>query len=195
MIHPHTRLDFINKEVGYGVVATSLLKKGTITWVLDELDREFTPQQVAVMQPLSRQILETYSYTNNKGNCVLCWDNARFVNHSFKSNCLTTAYDFEIAIRDIHPGEQLTNDYGCLNVFTPFRGIDEGTRRKTVYPNDLLHYHKLWDKQLLSALKKLPKVEQQLSTLLNEGLWQKSLDIAAGKYIMDSIKTCYYYPN
>ena len=36
-------------------------------------------------------------------------ENTVGVNHSFKSTCMSTAYDFEIAIRDIYPGEQLTD--------------------------------------------------------------------------------------
>ena len=192
MIHPHTKLAFISDEVGYGVVATSLLKKGTITWILDKLDREFTPQQVDKLDTIYKDILEKYSYKNNKGNDVLCWDNARFVNHSFKSNCLTTAYDFEIAIRDIQPGEQLTDDYGYLNVSEPFRGIDEGTKRKVVYPDDVLKYAKNWDKLLINALKRTPKVPQALSPLISRELWQKIDNINTGKEVMQSIATCYF---
>ena len=105
MIHPHTELQFISEEVGHGVVATQFIPAGTITWVLDKLDREFTPDQFQKMNELYQHILDTYSFRNSQGNFVLCWDHGRFVNHSFKSNCLSTAYDFEIAIRDIQPGE------------------------------------------------------------------------------------------
>ena len=112
MIHPDTELRFISNEIGYGVVATKFIPAGTVTWVLDQLDREFTPLELQQMAPIYQNILDTYTFRNNKGNYILCWDNGRYVNHSFNSNCLTTAYDFEIAIRDIHPGEQLTDDYG-----------------------------------------------------------------------------------
>jgi len=141
MIHPHTEIKFISHEVGYGVVATQFIPAGTITWVLDKLDREFTPEEFRKMAPVYQDILETYTYRNNLGNLVLCWDHGKYVNHSFRSNCLTTAYDFEIAIRDIRRGEQLTDDYGYLNITSPFRGVDEGTKRKKVYPDDLLKYH------------------------------------------------------
>ena len=100
MIHPDTELQFINNEIGHGVVTTKLIPAGTITWALDKLDREFTKEEFLNMDNLYQDILDTYTYRNNKGNFVLCWDHGRFVNHSFKSNCLTTAYDFEIAIRD-----------------------------------------------------------------------------------------------
>ena len=148
MIHPHTELRSISEDIGHGVIATQFIPAGTITWVLDKLDREFSLKQFQEFDPLYQNILDTYSYRNSKGNYVLCWDHGRFVNHSFKSNCLSTAYDFEIAIRDIQPGEQLTDDYGYLNVDTPFRASEEGTKRKTVYPDDLKNYHKVWDKKI-----------------------------------------------
>ncbi|HAV55880.1 MAG TPA: SET domain-containing protein-lysine N-methyltransferase, partial [Aequorivita sp.] len=43
MIHPKTELKFISDQIGYGVVATEFIPAGTITWALDDLDREFTP--------------------------------------------------------------------------------------------------------------------------------------------------------
>lgn len=192
MIHPHTELRFINATIGHGVVATKFIPAGTITWVLDKLDREFTPEEVSKMENIYRDILDTYTYRNNKGNFVLCWDLGRYVNHSFNSNCLTTAYDFEIAIRDIHPGEQLTDDYGYLNISEPFEAEDEGSDRKVVYPDDLLKYYKIWDKELLTVFGKIPNLDQPLKSLLSEKLWQKVQHIANGKRRMDSIRKNYY---
>lgn len=193
MIHPHTELRFISPEVGYGVVATKLIPAGTITWALDKLDRTFTPQQVHDLDLIYQDILEFYSYRDNKGNFVLCWDNARFVNHSFKSSCLSTAYDFEIAVRDIHPGEELTDDYGYLNINAPFRGIDEGTRRKVVYPDDLLRYHTVWDNELLRHFGSIPKLEQPLGSLLSQKTWSEIETVCAGKKPMNSILKNHFY--
>lgn len=187
MIHPKTELRHINNEIGYGVVATEFIPAGTITWVLDKLDREFSPAQFKVMEPVYQGILDTYAYRNNKGNFVLCWDNGRYVNHSFKSNCLTTAYDFEIAIRDIHPGEQLTDDYGYLNIQEPFEALDEGTERKIVYPDDLITYHKVWDKKIQQVFHKIISNEQPLRALLSEELWSKIHLIIGKKEEMVSI--------
>ncbi|GAA4112339.1 hypothetical protein GCM10022393_10730 [Aquimarina addita] len=192
MIHPNTEIKYINQEIGYGVVAKELIPKGTITWVLDEFDREFTPSQYYDLKPIYKNILETYAYKNNLGNLVLCWDNARFVNHSFNANCLTTAYNFELAIRDILPGEQLTDDYGYLNIDKPFRGIDEGTRRKIVYPDDLLKYHKSWDKKLQKAFKYISKVNQPLLSMLDEERWQLAVKISKEEKTMESILLNYY---
>ena len=192
MIHHDTELQYINNEIGYGVVAKKFIPKGTITWVMDKLDRVFSPLEILELEDYYKEILDTYTFRNNKGDHVLCWDNGRYVNHSFNSNCLTTAYDFEIAIRDIHPGEQLTDDYGYLNITAPFRPVPEGTRRKIVYPDDLIKYSRIWDKKLLAVFKKITSVEQPLRILINDDLWQKIENIVTGQEQMDSILNCYY---
>lgn len=192
MIHPHTELKFISREIGYGVVATEFIPAGTITWVLDKLDREFSPLEFQSMEPIYQSILDTYTFRNNKGNHILCWDNGRYVNHSFNSNCLTTAYDFELAIRDIHIGEQLTDDYGYLNISYPFRAANEGSRRKLVYPEDLTKYYKVWDNKIKKVFPKILKLEQALKDVVPHETWKTIEDIIAGEKEMDSILTNYY---
>ncbi|GAA4275760.1 SET domain-containing protein [Aquimarina mytili] len=194
MIHPNTEIRFINEEVGYGVVAKELIAKGTITWVLDKFDREFTPDQYDALEPIYKNILKTYAYKNNLGNIVLCWDNGRFINHSLNANCFTTAYNFELAVRDIQPGEQLTNDYSYFNIDTSlFRGIDKRIKRKIVYPDDTLKCYKSWDKKLIKAFKYISKVKQPLIGLLDEELWQLVVQIEKGTKEMESILENYNY--
>ena len=86
---------------------------------------------------------------------------------------LKITYDFEIAIRDILPGEQLTDDYGYLNIKDPFTAVDEGTERKIVYPDDLVRYYKVWDEQILKVFGKINAYEQPLSVLIKDELWDK----------------------
>ncbi|MFT4876996.1 MAG: hypothetical protein ACI8S2_001736 [Bacteroidia bacterium] len=192
MIHPKTEVQHISESIGYGVVATALIPAGTITWVLDKFDQEFTPSELQSLEPIYQNILDTYSFRNNRGHFILCWDNGRFVNHSFKSNCLTTAYDFEIAIRDIYPGEQLTDDYGYLNISEPFEGIDEGTQRKVVYPDDLITYHEVWDGKINKVFGHITKVDQPLRPLITDDLWNKVTRVNEGKEKMDSILKNYF---
>lgn len=193
MIHPDTELRFINEHIGYGVVALKRIPQGTITWALDKLDRIFTPQDVRGMDQLYQKVLDKYTYRNARGNYVLCWDNARFVNHSSRANCLTTAYEFEIAIRDIEAGEELTDDYGYLNLEEPFHVIPEpGVNRTVVYPDDLLRFYPEWDEKLLKSFPKILQVNQPLFQLLDTSLQTKVKDIAQGKAKMDSILNCYY---
>lgn len=192
MMHPDTEVQFISEEIGYGVVATRFIPKGTITWVQDELDQIYTPQQVEKMRDISRQMVDKYTFRNNKGNFVMCWDISKYVNHSFKSNCLSTAYDFEIAVRDIQPGEELTDDYGYLNVTEAFVAKDEGTSRTTVYPDDLVNYHGEWDEKLQETLPYIKKVDQPLFSLLEPEVRQKLDKILNGEKPMDSILSVYY---
>ena len=171
MMHPHTRVQFIGDEVGQGVVATAFIPKGTVTWVQDPLDRVFTPHEVAALPAASQDQLEYFAFKNGKGNMVLCWDHARYVNHSFRSNCLSTVFDFVIAVRDIQPGEQLTDDYGYLNLPFPWRPNDEGTRRKWVRPDDSVRYAKNWDSQINRALRLLNRVDQPLLPWVHSEVW------------------------
>ena len=192
MIHPDTELRFISPEIGFGVVATKKIPKGTITWVQDDLDQVFTPRQVQRMGPRMQQLIDTYCFRNRKGQFVLCWDHARFVNHSFNSNCLSTCYDFEFAVRDILPGEQLTDDYGYLNVSQPFQPLDEGTERKLVYRDDVLRMAPVWDQQLQETFPLMTSVEQPLADLLSPRTRNIALAIAQGRRRADSIASLYH---
>jgi hypothetical protein len=193
MIHPHTELRFINDKIGYGVVALKHIPQGTITWAIDKLDRIFSPEQVRAMDDLYQQVLDKYTYRNAEGNHILCWDNARFVNHSSHANCITTAYEFEIAIRDIQPGEELTDDYGYLNLDEPFEvEPEEGSNRNVIYPDDLLRYYPEWDEKLLNAFPNILRVEQPLFHLLEKRIREKVKSISIGESKMDSILGCYF---
>lgn len=193
MIHPDTQLKFISPEIGYGVIATRFIPMGTITWIFDPLDQVFTPGQIAKLAPIFQDKLNTYSYRDHDGNFILCWDHSRFVNHSFHSNCISTAYNFELAVRDIYPGEELTDDYGYLNVTEPFACLPEpDTNRTMVMPDDLLHFYKEWDAKLKEAFKNFNKVAQPFIDLIDPQYKSKVLEIAAGRSEMDSILNCYY---
>lgn len=194
MIHPGTELRFISPEIGYGVVAKEFIPKGTITWALDKLDREFTPAELSELGAPYTDILDTYAYRNSKGNFILCWDHARFVNHSFRSNCLSTSYEFEVAVRDIHPGEQLTDDYGYLNVSEPFHAQPEGTARTVVYPDDIVRLYPEWDAQLEPAFALINAVKQPLIHLLSPETQALVQRVLAGAEPLASIRHNYFDP-
>lgn len=192
MIHPDTEVRFISDEIGYGIVATKLIPEGTITWVQDELDQVYSPAQVAEMSPSTQEMIDKFTFRNNQGNFVLCWDTAKYVNHSFNSNCISTAYDFEIAIRDIQPGEELTDDYGYLNVTQAFKAKNEGVPRTIVYPDDLVNFHEEWDAKLERSFLRLNKVAQPLEMLLPNKIKAVVKQILKGEKELDSILNLYY---
>ena len=192
MLYPHTELKHINNTVGYGVVASQHIPAGTITWVKDQFDREITTQEFNQLTFPLREALLTYCYRNNKGNYMLCWDNTRFMNHSFSPNCLITPYGFEIAIKDIAIGEQLTNDYGTLNILDAFKPEDEGTIRNTVYPDDLKAYHKEWDILIATTLPQVLVLNQPLRPLIANDVWTTLIKVNDKEEQLRSILECYF---
>ncbi len=192
MIHPDTEVRYISAEKGNGLFATSFIPRGTVTWVLDVLDREIPPADMAAYDQQIREVLLTYSFRNSKGNYIFCWDNGRYINHSFHANCCLTPYNFEIAIMDINAGEELTDDYGTLNIIEPFTVDSEGSNRNTVYPDDLLRYSEIWDEKIAAAFPELSVVKQPLWKFLSPKTQKAIQQVLEGTSPLPSIKSCYY---
>ncbi|CAN7753406.1 SET domain-containing protein [Paenibacillus sp. LjRoot56] len=193
MMHPHTELRYIDDKIGFGVFATRLIPKGTITWALDDLDQILETETVQALEEDRKKLVLKYSYRNQEGKYILCWDNGRYVNHSFHANCIGTAYEIEIAVRDIHPGEQLTDDYGSLNVDEPFECFpEEGTDRTRVMPGDLLLYADAWDAQALDAFRYYDEVEQPLAHLIRPEFKDKVAIAAKEQRLLDSIRVIHF---
>jgi hypothetical protein len=189
MIHPDTELRFISEAIGHGVVATRPIPRGTITWVQDRLDRTYPVEELASFPVLLREVLDKYCYRNRQGHYVFCWDHARFMNHSFDSNCLLTPYGLEIAVRDIAAGEELTNDYGCFNIIEPFRPCEEEGGREIVEPDDLSRCHDVWDGKIRRAVEDFPGVAQPLGSLVSSAVWQELEAAATGRGPLASVRT------
>lgn len=169
MMHPDTRIEYLSETVGVGVVAKKAIAKGTWIWVRDPLDRILSPQEVDNLpQPVDQNSL-TYMYRNHAGQYVLLWDHGKYVNHSFHANCMPTPYGLDIAIADIAPGEELTEDYGLLNIIEDFRPQAEGGEqdRQVVCGDDLKRHAESWDQKLKEALLASNQVQQALINLLS----------------------------
>ncbi len=192
MIHPSTEVRYINEEKGYGLLATAKIPCGTIVWTLDPLDRVISPEILAEYEPQFRDILLKYSFRNNQGNYVFCWDNGKYINHSFKANCCLTPYSFEIAVRDIAKGEELTDDYGYLNIIEPFEADPEGGIRSVVYPDDLLRYADIWDQKIKAAFPEILHREQPLWPFLSKDIRERIQVVLEGGDEILSLRSCYY---
>lgn len=114
MIHPHTRLITIDGIVGSGVIATRRIPRGTITWVMDSLDLSLTGNDMNALPACYDDLIDRWTFHDGRGRRVLCWDYGRYLNHSCEPNCGGSEFLFEMALRDIEKGEQLTNDYATL---------------------------------------------------------------------------------
>lgn len=190
MIHPKTEVRFINEEKGYGLFATECIPQGTITWARDQLDREISPQEFAAYDPQIRETIFHYSYRNNKGNYIFCWDNTRYINHDCSPNSILTIYNLELAVRDIQRGEEITNHYGTLNIVEPFTILSPN--EVTINPDDLLRHGQVWDALLQQSFTFLSKVNQPLRPLIPDEQWCQLEAVSTGTQPMASITNCYF---
>ena len=168
MIHPDSELRFVNQTIGYGLFATALIPRGTLTWVRDDLDQIVDPSTRATLPAMLAELLDKYSYLEPRGR-VLCWDHGRFVNHSCAANCRSTGFDFELAVRDIQPGDEITDDYGSLNVDYEFEcRCGSPHCRGTIRANDIVRFADVWDREAAAAFARTGQVAQPLWPLLRE---------------------------
>lgn len=188
-MHPSTKIQYLSDLVGCGVVAREFIPKGTLIWVRDPLDRILDAGEVRALPELAREYSLTYMYRNYLGQYVLLWDHGKYVNHSFHPNCMPTPYGCDIVIRDIAPGEELTEDYGLLNIIQDFSPQPESgpANRDVVRGDDLVRHAAQWDQELNEALREITKVSQPLWTLLSSASAQELEGVSMGIHAPRSV--------
>jgi uncharacterized protein len=194
MMHPDTELRFVSPEIGFGVYATGFIPAGTITYVQDSLDISIDAGQYAALGPLQKQTVDRYAFIDPDGNRVLCWDHAKYVNHCCHANTISTGYGFEIAIRDIMAGEQVTDDYGLFNLPFAMDVICTKTDcRKTISGKDIARYYSGWDARIIESLKFVDKVPQALLPYLDQKARENVFSYIAGKSEYISVLQTQYH--
>jgi hypothetical protein len=170
MMHPNSEVRFVNEQVGLGVFATALIPAGTIVYVDDPLDIVLLPDNPILQNPILRPMIDKYAVIEPGDKRVLAWDISRYVNHCCHCNIISTGYGFEIALRDIQPGEEIRDEYGIFNLGWTM-ALDcqfQDDCRSCLRPDDFERYYAVWDEQILSVLKLVLAVEQPLWGLLSE---------------------------
>ena len=182
MIHPHTELRFVNDLVGYGVFATRFIPKGTVIYTEDPLDRVIHPAEYAALPALFQPIVKRLSYVDVNGNYVLCWDIAKYMNHRCECNTLSTAYGFDLALQDIQPGDELTGDYGLLNLEVEMILYCECNQcRLVLTPDDFDRLYPDWDVKIRVGLEFLNSVPQPLLLYIDPDQWTAVQDYLRGQ--------------
>jgi uncharacterized protein len=102
---------------GFGVFAVAPIVQGTPVWRFAKgLDMEFSADIVDTLPAHVQAFFSHYGYLDRSvKRIILCFDDARFVNHSDAPNVATDyaqdPYGLDVALRDIAAGEELTMDY------------------------------------------------------------------------------------
>ena len=125
---------------GLGVFAVAPIAKGTPVWRFEKgLDMEFAPDIAERFPEHVRAFFSRYGYLDrNLNRLILCFDDARFVNHSDAPNVATDyardPHGLDVALRDIAAGEELTMDYAGFEeagaLYPSPREEGEGARAK-----------------------------------------------------------------
>ena len=193
MLHPNTELRFVNEEIGYGVFATAAIPKGTIVYVKDCLEIEITEDRFHNMDIACKNIVEKYSYIDERGVRIVSWDHAKYVNHRCDCNSMSTGYGFEIAIRNIEEGEEITDEYGLFNIPSPIE-VNCGCAacRRTLLPTDIDRFYRDWDIKIQEAFRCLKEVPQPLLHLMDNESVSDLLNYLSGKSRYRSVRKLKY---
>jgi hypothetical protein len=169
MIHPHTTIQHVSDTVGYGVFATQDIPEGTIVYVKDSMELEISPMEFLTHQKEIQEVIEKYSYMDQRGYRIVSWDFAKYVNHCCNYNTISTGYGFEIAIRDIKAGEQITDEYGIFNLeYEIDLTCAYDNCRQVLKPKDFDSYYQKWDEVIKKSLTKMNDVTQPLLVFVDE---------------------------
>jgi uncharacterized protein len=169
MLHPHSALKFVNEVIGSGIFATKFIPKGTITYIKDSLEIELDQHQYHAQPKAMQEVIDKYSYIDEHGHYIVSWDHAKYINHNCDPNTISTGYGFEIAIKDIQPGDEITDEYGLFNLDKAFVCQCGSYKcRAEIHPEDIEQYGSIWDEQIRPALLQFDKVPQPLATHMAE---------------------------
>ncbi len=191
VLHPDTRL-VAKGEDAFGVVATRLIPRGTITWTRDPLDQTLPAAKLAGLPGVLRDPVRKAGFLDKEGALVLPWDGGRHVGHSCAPATLPTGYGFQVALRDVRPDSELTVDFAARNLertFTCSCGAE--SCRGEVRPDDVYEWAARWDEQLARALPALRQVVQPLWDLVPaperaalEGAFEKKAFASIGEHLV-----------
>lgn len=109
-------------NAGIGLFADDYIKKGTIVWKLNtQFDRLISMSEFYNLDEITQKFISTYGYTRKDYPFIIfCFDNARFINHSFDGNLTPSTEVFgnmhiSIASKDIYQEEELTENYAVFD--------------------------------------------------------------------------------
>lgn len=177
MMLPGLTLATISPEVGIGIITTRPIARGTITWVRDSLDLQFSEEELRALPVAVRKEIEALAFRTVAGDYLYCWDSGRYMNHSCEPTGREIGGILQVAARDIAAGEELTCEYGMLNLTGTLRCLCGRSRcRGLIGPDDIVQHWQDWDAEIRSAIAAAP-AEQPLAELISR--WPAASDLLA----------------
>ena len=110
---------------GLGLFAGQDIKEGDIVWFLDPTVDTIIPEDrfEGILNWLPKDHAENFKKWSYKreDDYVLCADNTKFANHSDTPNLGGDHKQYDVALRDIKVGEELTYDYRVFDIESDFK--------------------------------------------------------------------------
>jgi len=101
-------------EKGIGLIADQEIKKGQATWIFNPIiDIKVLKKDIPIE---AKDFFDKYAVDEGEDYLLLNTDNTRFTNHSKNPNTKPEGKNKNIAIRDIHIGEEITIDYEEIDI-------------------------------------------------------------------------------
>lgn len=114
----------VSKIHGFGLIAHEFIPRGTVVWrLVPGFDVVLTDEELRHLPATIQDHVLYYGFFDSTlKKHILCADDDRFSNHSDDAN-LQFHGDHSVASRDIHEGEEMTDNYTELG-----RSINDYTR-------------------------------------------------------------------
>jgi SET domain-containing protein len=107
---------------GLGLFAAESVSQGAVVWKFAPgFDLTVAPDELDRLSDPALRLFRRYAYLDRLlGEYVLCFDDARFMNHSAAPNLddvseVRDGMGVTVAARDVHAGEELTCDYAAFD--------------------------------------------------------------------------------
>lgn len=170
MLIPWSCVRSVDERVGLGVFAARPIRAGTVVWVEDALDIRIPADTVRNLRgPMREAVYHSAYLPHGADYYLLCWDGAKYFNHSCEPNCLSVTPAMEIAVRDIGAGEQLSNDYAWFGL-EPWERFDcrcgSASCTGSVDLRPEAATARRYARQIDAARRRASRVEQPLAALL-----------------------------
>lgn len=158
---------------GKGLFAKTFIPKGTIVCFECNECRVLTASEIGYDRMSEKEKIELfdYAYRKKNGSFIAPCGDVRYFNHSCNANVLGAESGFDIAVRDIHSGEEVTYDYRDFydECRMPCRCGEENCCKVVTFEHPVPSMlQRFWKEKTDSALALVHRVEQPLKEALKD---------------------------
>lgn len=156
---------------GMGLFAKRFIPKGTMVTGECEKYMVISPEDFSRLARDEQESLLHFCLTRKDGSVLVLTDEGRFMNHSCNANILETGFGFDIVVRDIMEGEELTADYRQFHDYLysnkPLICACSNSLHNVTFSSKIsASMRGIWNSRIIEALMLVDRVPQPLSKIV-----------------------------